>query len=346
MKIRYSVLTIALAALTLLAAGPAEASCGKSKRVSIFDVGCITGWWKNSSISTHGAVQQSCHGILGTVKIKVDFKGLYDSTIWLNNNSERTYADVGKTRSLSCCHDYGPCDKREVEPTAQGKNIRAARIGDYYGTKNTWKYVGTCTAAGKLCETGDNASKLYYCKKTWPKRIKDWCGWKSCGDHYCDVGDCKWSWGRSDASEHCTAEDGGIAYAGHHGCTISAQCKTDPDGDATVRATAEAKVWDVNDLVNCAGTLQDKDAECTHVVGSVTAETCENAFEESDATGECAFDEATADLSDVANPLCSIVADCRDDSDPPAFVESSIDVSLEAASGLSNCAGTLTSGSC
>ena len=104
-------------------------------------------------------------------------------------------------------------------------------------------------------------------------------------------------------------------------------------------------MYDTHNLVNCGG-APSRDSNCGDRVGFNYAKACEDAFEENDVTGVCAFDEVTIDDSDAENPLCVITADCRTTANAFPLASSTISVTLPDVAKLENCAGTLTNGSC
>ena len=112
----------------------------------------------------------------------------------------------------------------------------------------------------------------------------------NCGDHFCTVGDCNWHWEQSPAVDTCA--DASWNNANSYTMTISAtdgssqtcnmtvDCMTGGVRDDGVHAewadglTWSASPWNIDDLRNCEGTLEDgscaNDNEVTrNAVGTV-----------------------------------------------------------------------------
>lgn len=273
MKTRFSplaALAFATVALSLAAPGSAEASCESKHRVNVNSMdGCAPGWWKNYLVDTKGGVDYKCYDTLGKLKVKIDIKSASDANLYFSGNGHKRYGKrTGSTRKQSCCHDYGPCRPAEMVPDVNGE-VRAARIGEWYVTSEQRAYVGTCRAAGEYCETGDNASKVWYCKRAWPARIRDECGSKGCGNHWCDVEDCQWHWDRSPASESCELFAIEYSDSNPNRCEVVADCPTG-DGDDTQHSRGNWSIYDTIKLTNCSGSLS-KDATCGGTVETDSA---------------------------------------------------------------------------
>ena len=115
---RTGVLAVALlaAALMLLPATTAEASCSTGNRVDHRDAECLSAWWKNRGLLKKSPyhVRNMCPEY-GKVVAKVDLKSAMDRTLHLNDGLPRDGDTRHRIRGISCCSDTGAlCNRSDV----------------------------------------------------------------------------------------------------------------------------------------------------------------------------------------------------------------------------------------
>lgn len=113
----FSWTALALIAIALLLeVSPANAACGKSRRISHGDAECLSASWKNRGIfrMNRYRVRNMCPGY-GKVVAKVDIRGETDQTPHLTDGEERNGQTQRTIRSISCCSDLGDlCNRADV----------------------------------------------------------------------------------------------------------------------------------------------------------------------------------------------------------------------------------------
>lgn len=339
-----AVLAIAVAAT---AADPVHASCESKYRVHEDDTPCFEGEWDNTewNTKTQGAVHNLCAGrYIPKMKVKIDLRNRSDINIYLTQDKwAKGYGKMsGYTRGQYCCHDYGPCWKNEVK----GPDITWRVIGDRSDTGEV--RIDTCREADEFCEDDKMNTKTWFCKKK--SLYEEYCGVRNCGDRYCDVGDCKWAFSQSQAAEHCRL---GLAWwkNGEKHCKFHAFClPANLMGER--HGVYHKKPWDINDLVNCDGRLQDEDEECDQLVTHncddhfCTVDDCNEKFLESDAATTCTVANMTYNGDQLSYPKCSFDATCTSSELVGSTVNftftttSLTDVNMESMEDVSNCNGT------
>ena len=115
---RTGVLAVALlaAALMLLPATTAEASCSTGNRVDHRDAECLSASWKNRGVLKKSPyhVQNMCPEY-GKVVAKVDLKSAMDRTLHLDDGSQRDGTTIHRIRGISCCSDIGElCNRSDI----------------------------------------------------------------------------------------------------------------------------------------------------------------------------------------------------------------------------------------
>ena len=115
---RTGVLAVALlaAALMLLPATTADASCSAGNRVDHRDSECLSAWWKNRGVLKKSSfhVRNMCPEY-GKVVAKVDLKSAMDRTLHLNDGLPRDGDTRHRIRGISCCSDTGAlCNRSDV----------------------------------------------------------------------------------------------------------------------------------------------------------------------------------------------------------------------------------------
>ena len=110
--------TVALlaAALILLPATTADASCSAGNRVDYRDAECLSAWWKNRGVLKKSPfhVRNMCPEY-GKVVAKVDLRSARDRTLHLNDGLPRDGDTRHRIRGISCCSDTGAlCNRSDV----------------------------------------------------------------------------------------------------------------------------------------------------------------------------------------------------------------------------------------
>ena len=107
----------ALAAAALIFAGPAQAACEWSDRISMDSAECLTGGWNNQTWPKKDTawVQNECPN-LGTVVAKIDRKDAADWTPRLEDGARvDRYGTAGNIRGIHCCSDLSDlCNKSDI----------------------------------------------------------------------------------------------------------------------------------------------------------------------------------------------------------------------------------------
>ena len=121
------------AALMLLPASTAEASCSTGNRVDHRDAECLSASWKNRGVLKKSPyhVQNMCPEY-GKVVAKVDLKSAMDRTLHLDDGSQRDGSTIHRIRGISCCSDIGElCNRSDIVTDA---GVRCAiQSGEFGG---------------------------------------------------------------------------------------------------------------------------------------------------------------------------------------------------------------------
>ncbi len=109
------------AALMLLPATTADASCGSGSRVNHRDAECLSASWKNRGVLKKSPyhVRNMCPEY-GKVVAKVDLKSAMDRTLHLDDGSQRDGSTIHRIRGISCCSDTGVLCNRSDLVTDEG----------------------------------------------------------------------------------------------------------------------------------------------------------------------------------------------------------------------------------
>ena len=247
-----------------------KGDCSQSNRVSHGDSTCLSASWNNSPGFWSGypggssySVSSSCYS-WGKVIAHLDYKNRADYHVHLPNyGSYGSKHSTAKIRNISCCMNTSAlCYKKEVE-AVNGKIYRWTGTG----TTMVEHDVSTRIKRYEHCQafpwsiycavnpSGDALTRVEY----------------NCGDHYCNVGDCKWHYMQSPASKkdgylyNCALVEPALQMSidANDGtsqkCTISVSCNTKRvergRGYVWKDNTLTAQVWDIVKLRNCGGTL-------------------------------------------------------------------------------------------
>ena len=261
--------------------------CSSRYRISKSSATCLSAWWDNSppyqfgdwGYSSKGGGQNHCSQY-GEVGANIDAVSTTDRHLHLTNSSKMRYHDTFQTRDIECCiNESDLCYKDQVEKHTSGQHEGKIRrvIVESSGYRTAWWNVSDFNQRYSLC-------KLYpdniYCKND-PEgdaqtivledtpiselRARE-CGGEdqlmcTCGDRFCDYGDCKWHWDRSAAAKSgsCSVTRSGT------GVTMPA----DVTGNCRVVAwcdygyvTYSGHPADLDDLVLCNNKTELKKDSC------------------------------------------------------------------------------------
>ena len=136
------------AALMLLPATTAEASCSAGNRVDHRDSECLSAWWKNRGLLKKSPyhVRNMCPEY-GKVVAKVDLKSAMDRTLHLNDGLPRDGDTRHRIRGISCCSDIGALCNRSDVVTDEGCVARFNRASP--AARDCWKETATAVISGE-----------------------------------------------------------------------------------------------------------------------------------------------------------------------------------------------------
>ena len=240
-------------------------ACNNSYRIYHGDSDCMHAWWNNSPKFSTGVAGGSTWGVQsfcsewGHVKAHVDIKSFHDSHITLRDGDKhREKSGLVKINGITCCANFEICHKQQVEKDSRGY------IKVYSGTGTHYNDVDVRTAEKRqhFCSRSENRGGVY-CRNNLDG---DALGTpENCGDHYCDVGDCRSHFEQSDAYETCQDYRGreGPTYTisatdgSSQTCTVAAYCvysaTQNPFTGAYnwARKTLVSEVRNLDEAVNC-----------------------------------------------------------------------------------------------
>ncbi len=156
---RRPALAVLAAALILLSAGTADASCSARNRVDYRNAECLSAWWKNRGLFRKSPyyVRNMCPEY-GKVVAKVDLKSAGDRTLHLADGLPREGDTRHRIRGISCCSDTGALCNRSDLVTDTGCLARFRRT-----SSAAWSCMNE-TAAAAISGNDYNCTVRARCK--------------------------------------------------------------------------------------------------------------------------------------------------------------------------------------
>ena len=242
---------------------------------------CLHGWWDNSPPASTGVALGSTWGVhsqcgdwgtvYGRVRTATQSVGGYEYGYLLeDSDKKRGNARFSDVLNIKCCPEKGElCHKSQVR-ALNGK----IKIWDDSSNEYVRVDVSTREKRQEFCRQYRDG---VYCRNNLSGDAISGNPY-NCGNHYCTVDDCEWHYEQSRPSTHspgCADADSGFdddrqdyemtisaTDGSSQTCTLRTHCLSGNEeymgGSRHTYADAEIStdVWNMDDLINCSGTLQ------------------------------------------------------------------------------------------